>query len=342
VFGQGRADHGVNGVGPEFARIRDFVRAARAPGAAASVPVPVGDDAAALVTPAGEVLVVSTDLCIEGVHFERAWLPWASVGFRATAAALSDLAAMAATPLGVLVSLALPPELDAGVATVIGDGVGECLRLHGAALLGGDLASSPGPVMLDVVVLGSCRTPMRRSGARPGDELWVTGRLGGAARAVSEWGSGREPEPEVRRSFERPTARLREASWLAARAALHALIDLSDGLASDAGHMAAASGALLEIECGRIPLCPTLAGAGDRKFARALALSGGEDYELLLAAAPGEIDRLRKELEREFAAEITRIGRVCPGSGVRWVDANGSEVPPPPPGFDHFAPGRES
>jgi thiamine-monophosphate kinase len=323
---------------PEFERISALVDAVAAP-SIPEVELGPGDDAALLRATGTELLVLSTDLSVEHVHFRREWLTWESIGFRAIASALSDLAAMAARPLGCLVSLAVPPELDRRTLDELARGMGECLREHGAALLGGDLSRSPGPVMLDVTVVGAAAHPVERSGAVPGDELWVTGRLGGAGSAAAAWSRGLEPDPAARRAFERPRPRLREARFLCERADVHALIDLSDGLASDAAQVAAASGVRVVLEADRVPLHPTLEGWALPAQALALAVGGGEDYELLAAVSPGSADAVAGELSREFDLEFTRVGMVTDGAGISWLGADGESIAPPASGFDHFAGG---
>lgn len=319
--------------GTEFDLIRDFVAAAGAP---ARVRVPPGDDAAVLRLPEGEELVVATDLAVEGVHFRRAWMTWEAVGHRTVAAALSDLAAMAARPLGALLSVALPPELNRDVALSLAAGAGGCLRRSDAALLGGDISRSPGPVVLDAVAVGSTAHPVTRGGAGAGDELWVTGALGAAAAAVADLGRALEPDPRARRALERPTPRVREARWLARAAELHAMIDLSDGLAGDAAQMAAASGVGLEVELHLVPLAEPLLDYPRQEMARHLALTGGEDYELLLAVPAGTGEALSRPFEKRFGVILTRIGRVVDGRGVRWFAEGGEEVEVGP-GWDHFA-----
>lgn len=323
--------------GPEFLRIEGFLRAAGADPRDPCVRVPPGDDATVIAPSAGEALVISSDLCVEGVHFRRAWLDWESVGYRAAAAALSDLAAMAARPIGILVSLALPPELDSGVSDALAAGIGACLRRHDASLLGGDLSASPGPVLLDVVAIGSAARPIGRSGARPGDELWVTGTLGGAGVATAGWERGLEPDPRARAAFERPHPRLSEATALAERAVIHAIIDLSDGLASDAAHLAAASGVRLEIELAALPLHDILLEYADRETAVRLAIGGGEDYELLIAAPPG-LRSVAAGLGGELGCGLSRVGRVVPGEHVAWLEESGREVRIEVPGWNHFRP----
>lgn len=271
------------GPGREFELINRAVAAARE---AASTPrngllaVGPGDDAA--ITEDG--WAVGSDISVEGVHFRRSWLSDREIGFRACAAALSDLAAVGAIPQAVLLSTALPRrsvDWD-GLAA----GVAEAARRAGAVVAGGDLASSPGPLVLDVSVLGRTSRPLLRSGARPGDQLWVTGPLGAAAAAVEAWESGSEPEPRLRSAFARPPDRTREGTVLGQAYGARAAIDLSDGLLADAGHMATASGADLILHESRVPVATPVQALLDPRDALEKALSGGEDYELLFAAPP--------------------------------------------------------
>jgi thiamine-monophosphate kinase len=321
----------------EFGRIEQMLAAAARLSVPEEIVLGAGDDAAVIRAPAGESLVFSSDLSIEGVHFERGWLTWEAIGYRATASALSDLAAMAARPLGALVSVALPPELEPGVYAELATGVTGALEAAGAALLGGDTSSSPGPALLDVAVVGAAAAPVLRSGARPGDELWVTGRLGGAAAAVLARRANLEPHPAARRRFDRPPVRWREARWLNERGLLHAAIDLSDGLAGDARHLARASGVCLVLEPQALPVHEALEGWADDGAARTIAAGGGEDYELLFSAPAGRIADLKAEWKGSFDVELTRVGRVIEGDGLQWIDRAGEPVDPPAPaGFDHF------
>lgn len=326
------------GPGTEFRRIESLLAAAGGT-EGADVLVGPGDDAAVLALRGGERLVLSCDLSVEDVHFRREWLSWEAIGWRAAASALSDLAAMGARPVGTLLALALAPELDASVSDAIARGVGACLARFEVPLLGGDLSRSPGPAILDVVVAGATVRPLTRSGARPGDEIWVTGDLGGAAAAAAALGAGLEPDPEARRAFERPVPRLAEIAWLAEHAGITAAIDLSDGLSGDAGHLARASGVRLEIDLDAVPLHPALDAWRDRDAALRLAASGGEDYELLLAAEPGSLSGIRRSFLSAFGIPLTRVGVVAAGEGVGWRGAEGRPVDAPSRGWDHFAPG---
>ena len=296
-----------------------------------------GDDAAVVRIPAGEHVVLSCDLSVEDVHFRRAWLTWEEIGWRATASALSDLAAMGARPLGALLAVALAPELDTAVAESLASGAGECLRQFDSVLLGGDLSRSPGPAVVDVSVVGSIEVPLSRAGAQPGDEIWVTGWLGGAAAASASWSSGLEPDVRARRAFARPVPRLAEISWLRERSAVHSAVDLSDGLAGDATHIAAASEVRVVLERDAIPLHPVLDEFADRSVATRIAATGGEDYELLLTVEPGRLEPLRTGFETTFDIPLTKIGRVESGLGMVWIDDTGTEAVMPPGGFDHFS-----
>lgn len=321
--------------GGEFDLIRVFARAAGADGSAPDLPIPPGDDAVGLEVPDGETLLLSSDATVEDVHFRRAWSGWESVGRRAVVAALSDLAAMAARPLGVLVTLMLPPELDRSVVDGLGSGAGAALREADGRLLGGDVVRTPGGVALDVTAVGTARRPVRRDGLRPDDELWVTGELGGAAAAVRDWSRGLEPDPRSRRAFAHPAARLGEARWLAERADLHALIDVSDGLAADAAQLAAASACRVDLEGSAVPLAPALEEMTDRERAVREAVSGGEDYELLLGVAADALDgELRRDFLRAFGISLTRVGRTAPGSGVTL---DGRPLASGETGYDHFS-----
>lgn len=324
---------------PEFQRIRSLVDGVAAP-RVTEVELGPGDDAAVLRLDGRESLVISADLSVEDVHFRREWLTWESIGFRAVAAALSDLAAMGARPIGVLVSLAVPPELDARTLDEMARGIGSCLRDQGATLLGGDISGSPGPVMIDVSVVGAAEYPVERAGAQPGDEIWVTGRLGGAAAAAAAWAGGLEPLPSARRAFERPSPRASESRALCETADVHAMIDLSDGLASDAAQMAAASGVRLVLEADLVPMHSALENWADSEVALSIAAGGGEDYELLAAIAPGTAPPAVRRLAGEFDLDLTRVGYVTEGSGVSWIDGAGEALDPPASGFDHFLRGE--
>lgn len=318
------------GPGGEFDLIRRLVSGQELPGDA--VLVGPGDDAAVLEGG----WVVSTDLTVEDVHFRRGWVSDRDVGYRATAAALSDLAAMAAEPVAVLLSVAMPSDERFDIEAVHA-GAREAATSVGAALVGGDLSRSPGPLVVDVVVLGSAERPVLREGARPGDELWVTGALGAAAASVALREGGREPGPALEEAYAHPRPRIAEARYLVEHGEVHALIDLSDGIAGDAGHLAAAGGVRVVIDPALLPVAPAAAEALGSEEALTLALHGGEDYELLLAAARGSVDA--DAFSAGFGLALTPVGHVDEGEGV-WVVREGGERRLERGGYSHVAGGE--
>lgn len=305
------------GAGGEFDLIREL---ARRWGASATG---LGDDAATLELPRGERVVVSTDAAVEDVHFRSGWLTLAETGYRAVTAALSDLAAMAATPRGILVSFTVPVPRRAELLE-IADGIGEAARSAGTTIIGGNI-SAGAALTITTTVVGSAFAPVSRADARPGDTLWVTGTLGGPAAAVRALSAGTRASPELHSRFVRPAARLREARWLAARGCV-AAIDVSDGLVADAGHLAAASGVSLEIEAEKVPVMPGATGDD--------ALAGGEEYELLVAAREA-LDA--SAFTAAFGIPITRIGAVVAKASRPVVLTRGGLQISSPMGHDHFA-----
>ena len=308
------------GGGAEFDRIRAI---AERLGPRAGV---LGGDCA-LVEIGETFLALSTDVSVEGVHFRREWLSLEEIGWRATAAALSDLAAAGAAAVGVLAALTVPAAEPEETFSALMDGAGSAVSSVGGVVLGGDLSRGP-QLSLAITVVGRADTPARRHGARPGDGLWVTGALGGARAALLAWQNGRRPADLARARFARPEPRIQAGAWLVAQGA-RAMLDLSDGLAADAGHLAAASGVSVRIDLDLVPADPAAAEEARRsgEDPATFAARGGEDYELL-AAMPPEFDRTGAPLA------LTRIGTVEPGSGATLL-RGGAEVRLS--GFDHFA-----
>jgi len=281
----------------------------------------VGDDAGMIKNPGGTDIVVSTDSSVENVHFREEWLTPREIGYRAAAAALSDLAAMGAKPMGILVALTIPERWRAHIDAVI-DGIGDAARLTETPIIGGDTSRGE-QLSLTFTVLGSARALLLRSAAREGDNIYVTGRLGGAGAALAELRAARDPSPENRKRFASPEPRIREAIWLAEQGATTA-IDISDGLAADLGHIAAASRSAM---CIDIAAVPTMDGVSPLE-----AANSGEEYELIVTA-PSELKTER--FNERFALELTRIGSVEHGpADVRFLE-NGVRIETPP-GYSHF------
>ena len=298
-----------------------------------------GDDAAVL----RGGLVASTDMTVEGVHFRFDWVSAREAGFRAAAAALSDMAAMGARPVALLVSMALPGDPAVGVE--LQRGVRQAGDRVGVAVVGGDASRSPGPVVLDVAVLGRAAQVVLRSGAAPGHDLWVSGVLGGAAAAVAAWSAGARPPPAARERFVAPPNRVPLGRALAGEGLARSMIDLSDGLLADAHRIAAASGARVVVREEAVPVDPAVFDAkvpGASASGHAsdghlnLALTGGEDYELMFTAATGAADRVRA-LARELSVPVTRVGTVEPGAGVFLESGGERREVTGKIGHDHFA-----
>lgn len=305
------------GAGGEFDAIRAMLRewGPRAIG--------IGDDAAVLDVPTGERLVVSTDASVEMVHFRREWLSAEEIGARAAVAALSDLAAMAATPLGLLLALALPESWDGEIAE-LARGVGDAAERVRCPIVGGNVTRA-NELSLTITVLGSARAPLRRSGARPGAGVFVTGRLGGPGAALRALSSGRVADAHHMARFAAPRARIAESRWLADAGATSA-IDISDGLAVDAAHLARASGVTIELDAAMIPLVEGVS-AGD-------ALASGEEYELIITFPSGARPDTA-ELEARCGTPLTRIGSVREAGGEP-VRVTGARVDPAR-GHDHLS-----
>lgn len=322
--------------GSEDERV-ELLRAVLGGGEDARVLVGIGDDAAVLA-PAAEPLVWTVDCAVEGVHFRRDLMSLEDVGYRATMAAASDLAAMGAAPLGLLAALVLPESVSDDELAAIARGQREAADVLGAAIVGGNL-SRGGELSITTTALGAAPAPLRRGGARPGDALAAAGPLGLAAaglRLLDRSPPAPSATPEVDEgaverailAFRRPLARIE--AGLRARAAAGAAVDVSDGLAADAAHLARASGVrvLLDPEALVTPdLAAVAALLGEDPLE--LALHGGEDYALVVAgrdvgSLPG----------------FTLIGRCAapePGaSEVALLGPEGRLTPVSATGFDHF------
>jgi thiamine-monophosphate kinase len=311
------------GPGAEFDRIRAL--AARWAGRARGL----GDDCAFLEA-GGERLAVSLDLSVEGVHFTREWLTPAEIGYRAAAAALSDLAAVAAEPFALLLALAVPAGEPESTLEGLADGVADAAADCGATIVGGDL-SRAGGIVIDCCVIGRAAAEVRRRGARPGDLLVVTGSLGGPLAALLEWRAGREPPAAARERFARPASRHGAARFLAAHRA-HAMIDISDGLAGDLRHLLAASGVGASLAVDRLPVLPAAADVAARhgEPGWSVAARSGEEYELL-AAVPSDA---AAAIVADCPVPVTVVGAIEAEPGLRATERGAAVALPS--GFDHF------
>jgi thiamine-monophosphate kinase len=299
----------------ELALIEQIRRAF--PGHNKSVALGIGDDCAILRPPRGHEILVTTDFSLENRHFRRDLHPAASAGHRCLARGLSDLAAMGATPIAAFLSLALPAEMPRtrrGQQWIEGffSGLRALAQQHKTTLAGGDTSESPADLILaDIVLIGSAPTgrALRRSGAHPGDAIYVTGSLGGAHAELSALLASTRPSratasPSHPHLF--PQTRLAVGATLLRRCLATAAIDLSDGLSTDLPHLCESSGVRADIDAASIPLHPLTAQMSPGEALHA-ALNGGEDYELIFAASP------TTRIPRRIAGvHITRIGTLLP------------------------------
>jgi len=299
----------------------DWIRR-RAGGDPAAVPIGPGDDMARVVLGQGDCLL-TTDTLLEGTHFRLAEATPRQVGYKAMAVSLSDCAAMAAVPVAAVAWTGLPESADMAFAEDLCRGLLDAAERFACPLVGGDVTSWAGRLVIGTSVVARTAgvEPVRRSGARPGDALFVTGRLGGSLL-------GRHLE------F---VPRVAEARALAAAVPLHAMIDLSDGLSTDLGHVCRESGVAAEVDAAAIPVSADAERLAERDGRSALdhALSDGEDFELLFAVAPADAEHL--ERERPLGdTPLTRIGRIVEGRGIALVEPDGSRGALEPGGYEHF------
>ena len=294
----------------------------------------IGDDCAVLRPSSGSELLVTTDLCIENVHFRRAWHPPAAVGHRCVTRGLSDIAAMGGHPLACFLSLGLPDDgpqsEDLPQSWVNGflRGLLAQARRFKLPLAGGDISSAP-KITADIVVIGQvpAGTAVLRSGARPGDRIYVTGSLGGSAATLTQLFAGKKIKPTRSNPHFYPMPRIAAGAWLRERSLATAMIDLSDGLSVDLAHICEESRVAAIVEESKIPI-----GKG---ASLELALHGGEDYELLFTAP-----RRAKIPTRIAGIAVTEIGEIRNrgdySSAIQILGDNGKVRPLPQRGWQHF------
>ncbi|HSW40052.1 MAG TPA: thiamine-phosphate kinase [Acidobacteriota bacterium] len=309
----------------------------------------IGDDAA-VISPrnAFEHLVITTDMLLEGIDFRPEWTTPRQLGIKSLAVNLSDLAAMGVRPCFYTVSLAIPPGSSERWIREFYDGVTGLGNAHNAKLIGGDLSSSDGGIMISITAVGESlnRKVLYRSGGRPGDTLYVTGTLGRSAAGLALLKAGYRksrsgPRQEALSAHRTPEPRCDEGVWLAQSGLVHGMMDLSDGLSIDLPRMCAACGAGAEISREDIPCFKkaVLWNGDPEEF----ALHGGEDYELLFSAPKAKIKALENSYPSRFPP-ITRIGEMTAESGKILLRGPGKEKRPlPQRGYDHFSgAGKES
>ncbi len=310
------------------------------------VPLAVGDDAALLSPRPDTWLVVTVDRMVAGLHF----LPEASTprqwGWRAAQVNLSDLAAMGARPRWALLSLSLPPTTPVAAVLAFYEGLADAFAPWGVGVVGGNLTRGERWIV-DVTLLGEVPAGggVRRDGARPGDRLFVTGRLGKGFAGLKLLRTGVAVDPDLAgaalAAYHTPQARLAEGLWLAEQG-VTAMIDLSDGLAADLIHLCDASGVGVEVEGAALPVAAEAAAVaralGEDPLAYALA--GGDEYELLFTLPPERAEAVQAAWAEVSAVPLTPIGRVLPAAAGRSLRLpDGRTVPLTAEGWDHFRKG---
>jgi thiamine-monophosphate kinase len=324
----------------EFELIRRFFARGGSTRRESGVILGIGDDAALLELPQGADLVAAVDTIVAGRHFLEG-TGARSIGHRALAVNLSDIAAMGATPLWATLALTLP-SVDSAWLEQFAAGFLELADAHGVSLVGGD--TTRGPLTVSVQIMGHVPhgTALRRSGAQAGDVLAVSGTLGDAAAGLGllrAGATGREGNAtgnaakQLIRRFDFPEPRV--ALGLRARGIATAAMDLSDGLIGDLPKLAQASNLAAHVSVERLPLSPAMSAMKGADDAVNLALAGGDDYELLFAVPPGRFAALEAEADR-LNLMLTAIGELRAGTGVTW-SRNGKDFVPGVSGYDHFA-----
>ena len=317
----------------------------RLPDAPSSLIVAPGDDAAVVVPERGALQVLTTDAVVEGIHFDRRFSSWADVGYRALAVNASDIAAMGGTPAFALLSFLLPSSTSLADVDGLLDGILEMASAANVVVAGGNVSRSPGPLVVDVAMTGHVR-PRRiltRSGGQPGDALYLTGSIGAAAAGL-EWlkemadAPGADPGGMTGcvNRHRRPDPRLRIGSMLGRNRAATACMDVSDGLADAVRQVAEASGTGAAVNVSMLPIDPDAAAwfATKGRDPAAAALTGGDDYELLVVVPRKRGGRLRGVQRESRGVPLTRIGELTRDPEVVLV--RGDRREPMPSGFSHF------
>ena len=286
---------------------------------------PIGDDCTVLDM-GDDALVISTDMLVEDVHFLRSASSAEEVGYKSLMVNLSDVAAMGATPVATLLSLSLSEATQSEWAEGFMRGFHEGCAKHGVALVGGDTTASRDRVCINVVAIGRAKkcNIKRRSAAKVGDIVCVTGKLGISSKGLVDIMFG-DLHTTAAKTHRRAQARIEEGKWLGEIEAVHAMMDISDGIASDIKHIMELSGVGAEIDTALIPT----------DYDIRYATTGGEDYELLLTVAEDSFEDIARELYTATGTELTAIGRITEGDTLTWLE-NGKPTELELRGFTHF------
>lgn len=303
----------------------------------------IGDDCAILPANDDEDWLVTTDLLMEDVHFLRDSIQPHDLGYKSLAVNLSDIAAMGGTPLGSFLSIAIPPDIELEYLDDFMNGFHLISQKYDTPLLGGDTTKSLKHLAINVCVIGKCgrNEARRRNMAQVGDSVCVTGYLGDSAGGLqillNQLGPGLNTDYLLRRHH-KPEPRIHEGRFLAGFQAVHAMMDVSDGIASDLNHILKASGVSANIHLDQLPVSSELTEISALQGWRTteLATGGGEDYELLVTISRDELETIQREFLEKFGFPLVQIGTITSGNGpIRWYDKT-KEIGFQQTGFDHF------
>ncbi len=303
----------------------------------------VGDDCA-VIEAQGKDMLVTTDALFEGVHFKREWISPRTLGRKALSVNVSDIAAMGGRPLYYLVSVGIPKEFPLKDVEQAFEGMAQVAASFRMALIGGDTCASGQGLLLSLTAIGEIDKgkAIFRSGAAPGDSVFVTGTVGDSAVGLAclEKGIRNIEMREFIRKHDDPTPRVATGQWLAASSCVSSMIDISDGLAADIGHISEASGVGIRLFADLLPISKNFRSAAQacNKDPIVLALTGGEEYELAFTVAKHKLPLFEKMLSvvgPTFGHQVTKIGEVVEGSGVIVMDVHGTDVPIGTGGFEH-------
>ncbi|HET9743944.1 MAG TPA: thiamine-phosphate kinase [Terriglobales bacterium] len=301
-----------------------LTRLRRSAGKHSAAVLGIGDDCAIMRVPAGHEALVTTDLSLEGVHFRRDWQRPEDIGHRCLLRGLSDIAAMGGRPIAAFLSIGLPSDLPQAWFDSFIRGLLQLARKYHVHLAGGDTSASPAGILADIVVVGSVPrdTALQRSGARPGNRIYVTGELGAAAAILGQLRHGLRPTTRIKQE-----PRIAIGDWLRRKGIASAAIDLSDGLSTDLSHICAESAVGAVLSAAAIPIHPLA-----RDFHNLdLALHGGEDYELLFTAPAS------RRVPRKIAGvKITHIGEIIRGKTMK-LEIGGKRKTLEAQGWEHFS-----
>ena len=303
----------------------------------------IGDDCAIIPISETESLVVTTDLLVEDIHFLRHSMPAIDLGWKSLAVNLSDIAAMGAKPIGSFLSIGLPADVTVEWTDAFFEGMHQLSAIHGVPLLGGDTTRSPEKVVINITVVGKASSDKikRRSTAQHGDVIATTGCVGDSAAGLWLLLNKIAPTPETEVLFGahfRPRPHLLEGAWLAAQPGVHAMMDISDGIASDLPQILRASGCSATAELSQLPISSTLRNARDSYpwDIHDLAVGGGEDYCLLLTLDSSEAATIMANFESTFNHPLFSFGTIVAGTPtIRW-SKYGAPIQLTSKGFQHF------